>query len=76
MILLTIGTTIGTETFIYFYKALLLKMNIEVLSFIKILAIEAIYNAILTIILYPLIQKLGYKMEHIFKNPQILTRYF
>ena len=44
--------------------------------FAKILALEIIYNGLITIILYPLMQKLGYKMEDIFKNPQILTRYF
>ncbi len=76
MILLSIGATVGTEIFIYFYKGLMLSSNIEILAFLKILLIEVIYNGILTIILYPLMQKLGYKMEHIFKNPQVLTRYF
>ena len=76
MILLTIGATVGTEIFIYLYKGLVLSSNIEILAFIKILIIEAIYNGLLTIILYPLMQKCGYKIERIFKNPQILTRYF
>ena len=76
MILLTVAATALTEIFIYFYKGLILSSNIEILSFIRILLIEMIYNGILTIILYPLMQKLGYKIEHIFKDPQILTRYF
>ena len=51
-------------------------INIEILEFIKTLAIEAVYNVALTIILYPLMQNLGYKMEEIFKVQKILTRYF
>ena len=76
MILLSIGATIGTEIFIYFYRALALSSNIEILSFARILIVESLYNGILTIIIYPLMQKFGYKIEHIFKEPQILTRYF
>ncbi len=70
------GATAGFEIFIYVYKSMSIPMNIEIWEFIKILIVEIIYNALITIILYPLMQKLGYKMEEIFKNPQILTRYF
>ena len=68
--------TAGFETFIYIYKSIILSTNIEIVSFLKVLGIEIAYNGILTIILYPLMQKFGYKMEEVFKNPQILTRYF
>ena len=44
--------------------------------FIITLLIEVIYNTILTIILYPLIQKIGYAIEDVFKGQTILTRYF
>lgn len=76
MILLVVASTAMYEIFVYAYKAIILSSNVEILLFSKILVIEIIYNSLLTIILYPLIQKLGYKMEDIFKNPQILTRYF
>ena len=76
VILLVMGATACFEIFIYVYKAMSISINIEMWEFIKILTIEIIYNALITIILYPLMQKLGYKMEEIFKNPQILTRYF
>ena len=66
----------GYETFVYIYRATVLGSNVEVLMFIKILLIEILYNTLLTIILYPLMQKLGYIMEGIFKKTQILTRYF
>jgi len=70
------GATAICEIFLYIHKEIILEMNIEIWIFIKILAIEILYNGLLTIILYPLMQKLGYKIEDIFKNPQILTRYF
>ena len=49
---------------------------IELKSFIRILLIETLYNAILTIIFYGAIIKLGYKLERQFKQKNILTRYF
>ena len=38
--------------------------------------IEAIYNAILIIILYPLIQKMGNKTEEIFREKKSLMKYY
>ena len=38
--------------------------------------IEMLYNSLLIIILYPLIHKLGYAMENVFKSKTIMTRYF
>ena len=48
----------------------------NILNFIKILVVECIYNMIITIILYPLIQVLGSKLEDVYKGDKILTRYF
>lgn len=49
---------------------------LEIIPFIKIVAIEILYNSILVIILYPIMQKVGYNIEEIFKGSNILTRYF
>lgn len=49
---------------------------IDFLPFAEILLIECLYNAILTIILYPLIRNLGNKVENEYKGNKILTRYF
>lgn len=76
VILLVIASTALYEVFSYIYRAMILSINIEVVLFIRILIIEIVYNILLTIILYPLIQKAGYKIEEIFKKTQILTRYF
>ena len=74
--LMIIGSTCIYEIGIYIFQIIQLSINIEIIEFIKTLLIEVLYNTILTIILYSLIQKLGYKIEDIFKGQKILTRYF
>ena len=76
VMILVAGFTVAYETFIYFYRGAILSSNIEILLFIKILAIEVLYNTLLTIILYPSMQHFGYKIEDVFKKTKILTRYF
>ncbi len=70
------ATTILAETAIYFLNYIFLNSNIDVLAFIKIVLIETVYNIILSIILYPLIQSFGYYIENEYKGNKILTRYF
>ena len=69
-------STIAYEIFLYTYRAIILSSNVEIFEFTRMLIIEVIFNTMLTIIIYPIMQKLGYKLEEIFKNQQILTRYF
>lgn len=52
------------------------KSYIEIGPFIQILLIECVYNAFLTVILYPLIRNFGNKIETEYKGNKILTRYF
>ena len=70
------GTTIIFEIITYFMNYILYSVNIEILSFIKILIIEIVYNILITIIIYPLIQRFGYYIENEYKGSKILTRYF
>lgn len=63
---------IGIITFNYFIN----DAQINLIYIIKILGIELIYNSIITIIIYPLIIKYGYRIEENFKENKILTRYF
>jgi len=70
------GLTTIFEILNYIINYIFLKTNIEIINFITILLIEIIFNLILTIILYPLIQKFGYYIENEFKGNKILTRYF
>lgn len=76
VMLMMIGATAIYEIGAYIFNVIEFSINIEVVSFSKILLIEIIYNAILTIIMYPLIQKAGYTLEDIFKGQKVLTRYF
>lgn len=76
IILMVIGTTIIYEMGMYLMNTVIASTIIELGAFIKTLLIEVIYHVILTIILHPLIQKIGYLMEENFKGSQILTRYF
>jgi len=76
IMLMVAASTAIYEIGSYIFNIINLSALMEILSFIKILAIEIVYNIILIIILYPLIQKAGYKLEEIFKENRILTRYF
>lgn len=75
MIIVALSTIIY-ELGTYILNHILIKTGFEILPFIQILAIEVIYNVILTIIIYPLIQLVGYDIEEEFKGNKILTKYF
>lgn len=68
----TIIYEIGT----YILSYAILNINVEILAFIQILFVETIYNVILTIIIYPIMQLTGYDIEEEYKGNKILTRYF
>ena len=76
IMLMVIGSTFIFEIGSYILSIIILNTNIEIISFIKIVIVEVFYNAILTAILYPLMQIVGYKIEDIYKGQKILTRYF
>lgn len=50
--------------------------NFEGLVFMKILGIECIYNTLIIMIIYPITSVLGTKFKTIYKNNNMLTRYF
>ena len=76
VMLMVIGSTIFYEIGIYGFEVIKYSLSPEIQEFIFILGIEVLFNTLLTIILYPLIQKLGYMAEEIFKSKRILTRYY
>ncbi len=76
LIFMVTGSTVIYELGQYIFQMLKWNTNFEILPFIKILIIEIIFNMVLVIILYPLIQKAGNYLEKVFKNKSILTRYF
>ena len=76
IMIMVLGSTFLTEALNYLLNYMFLSINVEIVNFIIILAIEIVYNLILTIILYPLLQKTGYYIENEYKGNKILTRYF
>ena len=76
IIFMVIGATAIYEFGTYFLRSIILEFEREYLYFLKIVLIEILYNVLLSIILYPLIQKLGYIIDRNFKKNNILTRYF
>ena len=76
MITMIVITTLLYEIGIIVFNYFINGAQLPVLYVIKTLIIELIYNSIITIIIYPLIMKLGYRIEENFKENRILTRYF
>lgn len=76
IMLMAVGSTCIFEIGNYLFQIIEQSIYVQILPFVITLLIEAIYNAILTILLYPTMQTLGYKVEDIFKGQKILTRYF
>ena len=76
IMLMVLGATIIYEVLYYILNYVIFNANIEILNFVRILSIEVIFNIILTIIIYPLMQKFGYYIENEYKGNKLLTRYF
>lgn len=76
ILIMTVVVTLAYEIGMYIINSLIASASFEIIPFIKILLVELIYNVILTIILYPLLQKAGYYIEDAFRGKKILTRYF
>lgn len=73
--LISSGTTLICEIIAYIYK-IINGASLEVFAFLKIVLIEMIFNLMIIIIVYPLIRKLGEKLEKVFNEDKILTKYF
>lgn len=73
---MVIITTIIYEILVYVLTILRTEGVLEILAFLKILAIEILFNTLITIIIYPIIKKAGYYVENLFDDKFILTRYF
>ena len=76
-IMLTVAASTAIyEIGIYVFRIIKFVTPIEIGAFASTLLIEILFNVVLVIILYPLIQKAGYYVENIFKSKTIMTRYF
>jgi len=76
LVLMVTILTLLYETLNYAINAIIFSYSLELVDFFIKLVIETLFNILITIILYPLIQKCGYALEENFKETKILTRYF
>ena len=76
MIMMISLSTIIYELGLYMFNYFINDFYISIIYLIRTLLIELIFNAFITIIIYPIIIKVGYKIEENFKVNKILTRYF
>ncbi len=76
ILFMVIGATVIYELGLYSLKSIIYEFNFELWFFVRILLLEILYNSLLSIIFYPIIQKIGYAMDRNFKENNLLTRYF
>ena len=66
--------TLITELIIVIIGIVFMHMQINILQFLKIVIIEVIFNSIIVLVLYPLIIKLGNRLENDFiRNNKIIN---
>ncbi len=75
IMIMVIALTFAYETSVYVLKILLNGIELELLPFIKIIFVECFFNAMLTIIIYPIFQYFGLKIEDKILGNKML-RYF
>ena len=73
IIIMVVLSTALFEFGSYFIRSIILKFDLEMLTFVKILLWEELYNILLTIIFFGLIKKLGYVMERKLKRNNMYT---
>lgn len=76
IMVMVLSATAIFEVLSYILNNFFSSANVEIVNFLKILAIEMVFNVMITIIIYPLMQKFGYYIENEYKGNGILTRYF
>ena len=73
---MVLAGTIIYEVLIYALQIVIGNMQIEIIPFLKILGIEAIYNLIIIIIIYSVSQKFGNYVQATFTDNENFMKYF
>lgn len=68
--------TLVCEIISYTLQIILFKLSFEIGAFIKIILIEVLFNSMIIIIIYPIIEKAGALLEKVFTENKILTKYY
>lgn len=75
IMLTTMASTLICETVSYILQIIILNMEISILHFIQIILVEIMYNAIIIIIIYPILKKAGIVLEQNFETNKFM-KYF
>ena len=75
IILVVAAATLIYECATYVFNIMINNIVFE-WGFLRILIIEVLFNSTITIIIYPLMKKIGYYFEDSFTEKQVLTRFF
>ena len=75
IMVMVIVATFAYELGSYFLKILIFKSTVEIFAFIKIILIEMFFNAMITIIISPIIQYFGQKIEDKLLGMDVLRYY-
>lgn len=76
LIVMSAISTLVCEIISYIFQIILFKLSFELGAFIKIILIELLFNSMIIIIIYPMLQKAGMLLEKVFTENKILTRYY
>ena len=76
MVLIIALSTLIYEVGYYIASIWKLSINVEILQFVKIVYVEIFFNSMLTIILYPIIQRFGRYISEIFNKKSFISTYF
>lgn len=68
--------TLVCQIISYILQIILFNLSFEIVAFIKITLIEILFNSMIIIIIYPIIEKTGALLERVFTESKILTRYY
>jgi len=76
LMFMVLSATIIYEVILYILQILICNMEIEIISFLKIIIIETIYNLIITIIIYSGFQRFGNYVQETFTEDKSFIKYF
>jgi len=76
IMLMVAGTTLTYAVLVYAFKIFTLGVQMEIGAFVRIALIEAFYNIMILIIIYPIFKAVGMAIQNIFMDKRIMTREF
>jgi len=76
IIVMSLVATFVCEIIAYILQIIVFKLSIEIPGFTKIILLEILFNSMIIIIIYPIIEKAGVALERVFTEKKTFTRYY